>query len=43
MSFDNKKVYEIAKAYVKNQLGNFDLFVSLGGITGGNTVNACRS
>ncbi len=26
MSFDNKKVYEIAKKYVFKELGNFDLF-----------------
>ena len=39
MSFDNKKVYKIAKEYVKDQLGGFDLFISLGGSAGGNTVN----
>ena len=39
MSFDNKKVYEIAKAYVKDQSGGFDLFISPGDITGARAVN----
>tara|TARA_R110002020_G_scaffold226401_3_gene436820 strand:+ start:125 stop:4183 length:4059 start_codon:yes stop_codon:yes gene_type:complete len=41
MAFNNKEVYEIAKKYVKSQLGNFDLFESVGSDDENNFALAC--